>query len=221
MGLDMYMDRVKKINGMTLKQILTTADYIDYLNRPEKYSDSTFESWCGGDEDEVCKDRIDDVKANIKTTYWGWDTEHKYGHEGVAEGVAYWRKANSIHRWFVDNCGGGVDECQLMEISKDNLEELLDIAQRVKDSCVLVDGKICNGYTFKDGKEVPNMVDGKYIKDTSVAEELLPTSSGFFFGGTNYDQWYLEDIDDTIKQIKSILETTDFDNEYVLYQASW
>ena len=65
------------------------------------------------------------------------------------------------------------------------------------------------------------MVDGKYIKDTSVAEELLPTSSGFFFGGTNYDQWYLEDIDDTIKQIKSILETTDFDNEYVLYQASW
>ena len=65
------------------------------------------------------------------------------------------------------------------------------------------------------------MEDGKYIKDPSVAEELLPTTRGFFFGGTEYDQWYFEDIEDTIKQTTEILETTDFDNEYITYQASW
>lgn len=221
MGLDMYMDRIKKIDGMTLQQIIDTASYIDYLNRGAKYEDCSYKDWCGGNEDNVCKDRIDDVKANIHTHYSAWDTEKKYGHDGISDGVAYWRKANAIHQWFVNNCGGGVDECQLMEISKAQLETLLFIAKKVKDSCVLVDGKINNGYTFKDGKEVPIMEDGKYIKDSSVAEELLPTTSGFFFGGTEYDQWYLEDIEDTIKQITEILETTDFDNEYITYQASW
>ena len=221
MGLDMYMDRVKKIDGMTLKQIIITAEYIDYLDRGNKYANCSFNDWCGKNEDDVRMDKIDDVRANIHTHYAAWDTEKKYGYDGISDGVAYWRKANAIHNWFVENCGGGVDECQLMEINKDQLKALLDIAKKVKDSCVLVDGKINNGYTFKDGKEVPIMVDGKYIKDPSVAKELLPTTRGFFFGGTDYDEWYLEDIEDTIKQITEILETTDFDNEYITYQASW
>jgi len=221
MGLDMYMDRIKKIKGMTLNQILDVAEYIDYLKRPDKYSDSSYKDWCGKDENKVCKNRIDDVKANFHMCYYGWDTDHEYGHEGIAEGVAYWRKANAIHNWFVNNCGNGIDNCQVMEISKDELEKLLSIAQKVKDSCVLTKGKIKNGYRFENGKEVPIMEDGEYIKDSSVAEELLPTTSGFFFGGTDYDQWYLDDIDNTIKQIKYILETTDFDNEYIIYQASW
>lgn len=221
MGLDMYMSKVKKIKGMTLKQILETASYIDYTNRPEKYSDCSFEEWCGGDMDKVCIDRIDDVKANIHKNYPAWDTDKEYGSDEIYDSVAYWRKANAIHKWFVDNCGDGIDECQLMIVDKDDLEKLLNTAQKVKDSSVLVRGKITNGYTIKDGKEVPNIIVGEFIKDPSVARELLPTSSGFFFGGTDYDQWYLEDIDNTIKQIKNILETTDFDNEYVTYEASW
>ena len=30
----------------------------------------------------------------------------------VTIGVGYWRKANQIHKWFVDNCQNGRDECQ-------------------------------------------------------------------------------------------------------------
>ena len=222
MGLDMYMDRVKKIDGMTLNEIFATADYIDYLNRPSKYSSSSLEQWCGRKEDEVRKDKINDVKARLHTTYGAWDLDKEYGHEGVNDGVAYWRKANAIHKWFVDNCGDGIDECQTMEVSQEQLEELLDIAQKVKDSCELVDGDIQNGYTFdENGKEVPIIEKGKYIKDPTVAEKLLPVAKGFFFGSTNYDQWYLEDIESTIKQISEILKTTDFDNEYITYCASW
>ena len=209
MGLDMYMDRVKKIDGMTVNEIFATADYIDYLNRPSKYSSSSFEQWCGRDEDEVRKDKINDVKARLHTTYGAWDLDKEYGCEGVSDGVAYWRKANAIHKWFVDNCGDGIDECQTMEVSKEKLEELLDTAQKVKDSCVLVDGEIQNGYRFINGKEVPIMVKGKYIKDFSVAEELLPVAEGFFFGSTKYDEWYFENIESTIEQISEILKTTD------------
>ncbi len=30
--------------------------------------------------------------------------------------------------------------------------------------------------------------------DPSKAEELLPTQSGFFFGGTEYDEYYMNSI---------------------------
>ena len=221
MGLDMYMNRIKKIDGMTLKEILETDMYIDYLERDEKYSDCSFKKWCGGDENIVRLDKIEDVKENIKTQYSTWDTEKKYGFKSVSEPIAYWRKANAIHQWFVDNTQNGIDECQTTEITKEQLEDLLNVATKVCQSCELVEGKVINGYTYKDGKETPIYEDGKLIADSSVAEELLPTTSGFFFGSTEYDQWYLNNIKETIRQITKILNTTDFDNEYVTYCASW
>ena len=45
--------------------------------------------------------------------------------------------------------------------------------------------------------------------------------SGFFFGGTEYDEYYFEDIKDTIEIIKNVLETTDFDKEMIYYVSSW
>ena len=39
--------------------------------------------------------------------------------------IGYWRKANHIHKWFVDNCGDGVDECQDMRVSKEDIESML------------------------------------------------------------------------------------------------
>ena len=38
--------------------------------------------------------------------------------------VGYWRKANAIHKWFVDNVQDGVDECQNSYVSRDKLREL-------------------------------------------------------------------------------------------------
>ena len=210
MGLDMYLRvRKKDWKDKIPNELLSKDGY--YIN--ESLSDEEFVKRLG-------YEKAMDLIMNKYLFVWHKPTTNYVGID-VTEEIGYWRKANAIHNWFVENCGGGVDKCQLMEISKAQLETLLFIAKKVKDSCVLVDGKINNGYTFKDGKEVPIMEDGKYIKDSSVAEELLPTTSGFFFGGTEYDQWYFEDIEDTIKQITEILETTDFDNEYITYQASW
>src|SRR5690606_27196657 len=45
--------------------------------------------------------------------------------------VAYWRKANHIHNWFVENVQGGVDNCEPFEVTKDKLQELLNLCQLV------------------------------------------------------------------------------------------
>ena len=44
--------------------------------------------------------------------------------------VMYWRKANAIHGWFVNECGGGVDECQPIYVSRESLVKLRDLCKQ-------------------------------------------------------------------------------------------
>jgi hypothetical protein len=108
----------------------------------------------------------------------------------VTESLHDWRKFNALHKWFVDNCQGGMDECQETYVGEERLKELLDILKRV---------------------------DANH----SLAAELLPTESGFFFGGTAYDEWYFNDVKDTIKVISGVLKETDFYCSNIIYQSSW
>ncbi len=45
--------------------------------------------------------------------------------------LLYWRKFNALHRWFVDVLQGGVDECQLTQVTKDDLSRLIGDIRRV------------------------------------------------------------------------------------------
>ena len=135
--------------------------------------------------------------------------------------VGYWRKANAIHKWFVENVQNDVDDCGHYEVSKEKIEELLRVCVAVRDGSKMADGLIENGYTYENGKKKPFMEEGKYIVNTELAEELLPTQDGFFFGSTNYDEYYMEDIADTIDILQHALDTVDFDREMVVYSASW
>jgi hypothetical protein len=43
----------------------------------------------------------------------------------------YWRKANAIHKWFVDNVQDGEDECRLHSVGREHLLELVNICNTV------------------------------------------------------------------------------------------
>jgi len=55
--------------------------------------------------------------------------------------------------------------------------------------------------------------------DKDKAEDLLPTASGFFFGGTEYDEWYYEQINDTIQILEEGLSDENADE--FEYHSSW
>ena len=58
--------------------------------------------------------------------------------------------------------------------------------------------------------------DGQVVIDSSVAEELLPRCRGFFFGGDGYDEYYVNDIVDTIKEM-----LYDLPNSRYVYNRSY
>lgn len=72
----------------------------------------------------------------------GWDWRKDEGFDKIVEAVGikpvedspsimvkvtvgYWRKANAIHGWFVDNVQEGVDECQTAFVDPDKMRELI------------------------------------------------------------------------------------------------
>lgn len=55
------------------------------------------------------------------------------------------------------------------------------------------------------------------LADHSRAEELLPTQDGFFFGNTDYDEYYFKDLEHT----KEILETALKEGGDFYYHSSW
>lgn len=104
--------------------------------------------------------------------------------------VAYWRKANAIHKFFV-NLAGGKDDCQNIYVSRENLQDLVNRCNIILEN-----------------------------KDVEKAKELLPSQSGFFFGSTEYSEWYFEDLENTKKVLTKILNDAPEDWEFD-YHASW
>jgi hypothetical protein len=111
-------------------------------------------------------------------------------HINIEVCVAYWRKANAIHKWFC-NLDGGRDECQNIYVTRGQLVGLRDIARSV-------------------------------LLDPALASTRLPTQQGFFFGSYDYDEWYMEDMKNTVKQLDKILNDVPEDSwtEFI-YRASW
>jgi len=165
MGLDMYLSARKHINK-------TNWDMLD-RDSATKYSDATFPQWDNVIEAAGLTDLVD------RESIYGLD---------VSVNVAYWRKANQVHGWFVKNVQRGEDDCGEYYVSHDKLKELVN-------TCTLA-------ITNKD----PN---------------LLPPQEGFFFGGTDIDEWYWHDLMNTINQLQPIISRTDFDKLSFYYQSSW
>lgn len=61
------------------------------------------------------------------------------------------------------------------------------------------------------------------LNDHSQAEDLLPTMSGFFFGSTDYDGYYFEDVEQVLKYCNEILLPMfdELDNEEGIYFSTW
>ena len=91
--------------------------------------------------------------------------------------LGYWRKANHIHKWFVDNVQNGVDNCGEYFVSMQDLETLLIICKQVledktKASSLLPtqQGFFFGGYEY----------DEWYFDDLESTVEILEKAMKFY-----------------------------------------
>jgi hypothetical protein len=207
MGLDMYLYAEKHVSN-------SSKDFIEkfpqYRKEAEQYQD-----------------------VMSATGMYSLPTP-EYGGATISKCVGYWRKANAIHGWIVRNLANGVDECQRIYMSREDLVAL-------RDSCVNELSNRSNALPNKEDVRTINLDDG--TNASSIVNKLMETMkeqalnkttnvdvadplslepiAGFFFGGTEKDEWYYGSLEYTVDTLNSILAGTQDESYSFYYQASW
>jgi hypothetical protein len=155
----------------------------------------------------------DVAKAKQIAEILGFDLEVK---EVTFRGM-YWRKANAIHGWFINNVAEkGVDDCQEMNLSREQLETL-------RSDCIKALANPDRQYQIENNKvfyllcDYLNSLDQKITVDNY--ENPLEPSAGFFFGSDDLGDYYYSQLEYTIDLITTLLEQSD-QLEFI-YRASW
>lgn len=157
--------------------------------------------------------------------------------------IGYWRKANAIHGWFVRECGGGVDECQAIYVPREKLLELKNLClaalankpkvleRPIEQAVSITADEVAVQAGVMKGEEMPGDIMTKILdamkleahsaefNDEDDTDPLRPVA-GFFFGGTAKDEWYYQDLSETVSIINEALALPEEGWSFE-YRASW
>ncbi len=171
MGLDMYFEGTFSTRAFTERK---------FDDRRNAEIDPDF---------ETTLESIGFENAPIEFTNWNYYS--------VNIPIAYWRKVNCIHNWFVENVQGGNDNCDRSYVSDEKIKELVE--------------------------EIDNILSEPDPKTKlAKAEANLPNTTGCFFGSQEYDEWYWEDLADTKKYLEEMQDLfEDNGDTQFFYCSSW
>ncbi len=113
--------------------------------------------------------------------------------DGNDENEIYWRKANFVHRYFTE-------DWQKRGFESDDCVEFPVTEDDLRTLADLCD------YVLEHKKEAP------YV---------LPTMSGFFFGSTEYGEWYFENVRYTKEEVEKLLANDPLQEGEEFYYYAW
>ncbi|TCP23428.1 hypothetical protein EV207_13227 [Scopulibacillus darangshiensis] len=164
MGLDMYLYSFPKLEGVDFWESMKVDTYRWQLEK----------------KDNILYQK---VAKHLEESGMSWDDVQR-------QDVAYWRKANQIHNWFVENLQDSVDNCSISEVKRSHIILLNNYCRMILES-------------------------------SAKAEDVLPTTPGFYFGSTTYDSFYYSEIYETHTLLAFLIQNFSFDKNYLFYQSSW
>jgi hypothetical protein len=128
-----------------------------------------------------------DMSLNAKRHLWSWQDESEdkaianevqkvakipdgFEVQEIVIKAGYWRKANQIHRWFVQNVQEGKDDCGDYYVSRQNLIDLRDLCKKVLENKDLAPTELPteSGFFFGATK-----YDDWYYKDLTETIEIV------------------------------------------------
>lgn len=197
MGLDIYFHAKRKNEKLRKDYDEEYAKYRDVQKRYNDALDKEVEKIKGTTEPnqsdcfDLPKEVEDRVRAEFENEAFELQRKVDECYNALYSDVAYFRKVNFLLPYF-----NYEENCSEVVIDKCEVEELIEDCERV--------------LAAKDADEAE-----------SVADELLPTEEGFFFGNTDYDERYFNDVREVADKFTEILDTFDFDENELVMSCWW
>jgi hypothetical protein len=88
----------------------------------------------------------------------------------------------------------------------------VDNVQGGEDNC---------GEYYVSHEKLKELLNTCTLAVTNKNPNLLPPQAGFFFGGTDIDEWYWQDLMNTIEQIQRVLKLSEMSKLSFYYTSSW
>ena len=140
------------------------------------------------------------------------------------EDVGYFRKVNCLLPFF-----GYEDDCSIHPIEKCQIEELVDTTKELLAIYGTFNTQLqlykadLESYESdeKKSKLIHQKINNLWKPFEIAAQEKLPTTTGFFFGNTEYRECYVERLEDIVDTFTKVLDETDFDTDQILMYCWW
>ena len=222
MGLDMYLYKTKKVEGFSAMDYAYADMALDFKREKAKAKDrgekfmETLQSWGVPESMTLGKAKVLESESKNVGVYFDYFS--------IFDKIGYWRKANHIHAWFVNKVQGGTDDCSYYFVTKDHFLELKEACEKVValNPYPTIEEEDDLFYTTASTLIESGVISKEdYEELEAKLEKIMPTQSGFFFGGTDYCPCYFDDVKETLEIANKVLETGDFDKEVYLYHSSW
>lgn len=195
MGLDIYFHAKSKNEKLREEYNELNAKRRDVHDRYDEAAKKEIEKISGTDTPMRYNDLPAEIIKKLQVEFEGELNEIKGKmddcYNALYSEVAYFRKVNFLLPYF-----GYEENCSEIVIDKCEVEELINDCKRV--------------LAAEDTDEAE-----------SVADELLPTEEGFFFGNTDYDERYFNDVQGVMDKFTEILDTFDFDENELVMNCWW
>jgi len=105
----------------------------------------------------------------------------------VTEEFGYWRKANAIHKWFVDNVQGGHDDCGSYHVNSESLRTLVAVCKSTLENADAAHKLLPTAKGFFFGGEG---YDDHYKDCVQYTIELLEQALSLIDNASNLDSGF-------------------------------
>lgn len=136
--------------------------------------------------------KVDAEWENSTLTYEKIEKKYDNLNPRITKILAYFIKVNFLVSWFEKHCG--LDNNEIFSIfGKADIADLIETCEEV--------------LTHREKDE---------DKGVQFAKDNLPTCSGFFFGSTEYANWYFDDVECVLDDFSKIYENATDDDQFLI-----
>lgn len=208
MGLDIYGHLVKKVRSSKEEPLKTISEYKEIADEQKKVNFHEFAV--------ASLKRLKEVKDDVKAYREVYDdifshmadfTRYSFIYEKMLEEPQPILVVKNFFKYFEN------EHCVCSDVYFRKVNFVYNFfSYKLEDECCFADKS--------DIEELISRCD-EVLADHSLAQELLPTCKGCFFGSTDYDDEYFSDVEDCKQQMEKLLSKYDEETDIVFFIMSW
>ena len=209
MGLDIFIHKVKNVRNSKYEPLKSIKEYAEINTQRAKDKIKAFADTCIKD--------LESLKDNAESYKVAYD---KIFNVKIKDYTKFY--------WIVEKMQERVHSVQEV---KEFFDDFIDFYYPEEDAYFRKVNFIYKYFQFKlvdeqcfiEKEDLLDIIERceKVLADDTQAEELLPTQCGFFFGSTDYDDYYFDNVADCKKQMEHLLEDFDDNTDIIYVVMSW